>query len=191
MSDTFTLNLPPIGGKTVPLKHFPTRMQAFIFRSWDTVPAQRMAEVLETTTENVLKQAEKMGLPPQNADFTTWMEKGYISLIRNNWYLLPYNQLLTLLGWDAAKLAFVLKEDDFLSHKLGGQKPVCEKIIYQELTKEQELQTAAIRKAMEQYVLPCHDETVKAPFDFSCFFSNSYHAADYGYVSSLVWLSWF
>ena len=165
-NDNFTLHLPSVSGHDVPLTHFPTRMQAFIFRSWDCVPAVRMAEVLGTTEENIIRQAVKMGLPADQGDLSVWMEKGYISIIRNNWYLLPYEQLETLLGWDEAKLAFVLKEDDFISHKLGFVKPVCEPIIYRELTPEEEEATALIRETVETCILPCHDDDVKEPFAF-------------------------
>lgn len=164
--NTFSLALPPVEGPNVELPHFPTRMQAFIFRSWDTVSAARMAAVLETSAENVRRQAAKMGLPPQRDDLDIWLEKGYISIIRNNWYLLPYEQLLTLLSWDSERLAFVLKEDDFLGYKLGSHKPVCEKILYRELTEEEERRTDAIRRAAEQYILPEHAAGEKAPFSF-------------------------
>ena len=137
--------LPPIDDSaSLKLSHFPTLMQAVIFRNWEAVSADRIALVLETSTENVIRQAEKMGLPPQG-DTSAWIEKGYITIIRNNWHILPYDQLLTLLGWDEDRLAFILKEDDFLDHKLGYVKPYCDKILYQELTPEQESLTENIK----------------------------------------------
>jgi hypothetical protein len=46
-----------------------------------------------------------------------------LTVIRRNWHLLPYDQLLLLLGWSAEELAFTLREDDFLFIKLGSLKP--------------------------------------------------------------------
>jgi hypothetical protein len=42
----------------------------------------------------------------------------------------PYDQLLALLGWDEERLAYTLKEDDFLWGKLGKRKPDCEPLRY-------------------------------------------------------------
>ena len=56
--------------------------------------------------------------------------RGYITLIRRNWHLLPYDQLLELLEMTPARLAFTLREDDFLWVKLGRLKPKCEPLRY-------------------------------------------------------------
>ncbi len=158
--------LPPLdNSKSLKLSHFPTLMQAVIFRNWEAVSADRIALVLETSTENVLRQAEKMGLSPQG-NTSQWIEKGYITIIRNNWHILPYDQLLTLLGWDEDRLAFILKEDDFLDHKLGYTKPYCDKVLYAELTPEQEALTENIKKIMTSNVRAFDSECIEEPFDF-------------------------
>src|SRR5437868_598650 len=107
----------PVGPKIVeplPYPHFPTRQQAFVWRNWEIVPVERLARVLEINDANVLQLAQEMGLrvPPQVE--ARWLTRGYLTIIRNNWHLLPYEQLLTLLGWTASELAYTLKEDDFL-----------------------------------------------------------------------------
>ncbi len=109
---------------------FPSRLHAFVWRNWESVSAERMAEVLGASPEQVREIGRSMGLPPVNVQFSDFLERGYISLIRRNWHLLPYEQLMTLLGWDEEKLAFTLKEDDFLWVKLGSQKPACEPLRY-------------------------------------------------------------
>jgi len=38
--------LAPITEKRFDFPHFPTRMQAFIFRNWEIVPKERIAECL-------------------------------------------------------------------------------------------------------------------------------------------------
>ena len=52
------------------------------------------------------------------------------ALIRRNWHLLPYEQLLELLDMTPEQLAFTLREDDFLFSKLGSLKPKCEPLHY-------------------------------------------------------------
>lgn len=157
------LKLPKVGGKPVEFEHFPTRMQAFIFKNYDTVPESRLAQCLGTSVENVRRQAGKMGLAPQG-DVSAFAERGYITVIRANWHLLPYNQLLSLLGMTEEQLAFTLKEEDFLDTKLGNEKPDCEEIRYAELTEEQEKQTEYIRETVQKYFKP--EKNAKPPFEF-------------------------
>ena len=112
-------------------RHFPGRLQTFIWRNWQSVSIERMAAVLKTTPGNVRRIGESIGLPPYEEPSPDFQKRGYLSIIRRNWHLLPYDQLLILLGWDAEKLAFTLREDDFLWVKLGGLKPVCPPLLYE------------------------------------------------------------
>jgi hypothetical protein len=57
--------------------------------------------------------------------------RSYITVIRRNWHLLPYGQLLDLIDWKPEELAYVLREDDFLFIKLGSLKPQCEPLKYE------------------------------------------------------------
>ena len=57
--------------------------------------------------------------------------RSYITVIKRNWHLLPYDQLLELLDWTPEQMAFTLREDDFLYVKLGNLKPQCEPLRYQ------------------------------------------------------------
>lgn len=151
--------LPKLGKEAIALNHFPTRHQAFIFRAYEYVAPSKIAEVLKTTEENVRKAAADMGLPEYNPG-DTWLRQGYITIIRSMWHILPYEQLLELLDMDEEALGIILREDDFLGVKLK-QKPICEPVYWKELTKEQEEQTAEIKKAMETI-----DLNGVAAFDF-------------------------
>ena len=154
--------LPHINDKPgVAASYFPTAMQTFIFRNWEMVSKERIAAILETNVDNVVRQAEKMGLSEQgNTDI--WQQKGYITIIRSNWHILPYDQLLALLGWDEERLRYVLKEEDFLGIKLGSAKPSCERVVYRELTEEEERQTERVRRS----VMSAGCGAEKEPFDF-------------------------
>ena len=155
--------LPALGKECISPAWFPTKNQAFIFRNWNTVDKKRIAEVIETSVENVEREALRMGLGEQG-DVSPWAEKGYITIIRTNWHILPYEQLLALLGWTEEKLAHILKEEDFLGIKLG-KKPVCEKLIYRELTADEKKATEKIKAEMEEIARITPADS-RAPFDF-------------------------
>lgn len=152
-------NLPQLGKPAISFPHFPTTFQAFIFRAYEYVPACRIAEVLNTTEENVRCVAAQMGLPEYYPG-ETWLTKGYITIIRRLWHILPYEQLLQLLQMDEQTLAVTLREDDFLDIKLED-KPQCERVFWRELTEDEKLQTEKIRQVMSTI-----DVSGAQPFDF-------------------------
>jgi hypothetical protein len=122
----------PIGANPPALDapHFPSPMHAFVWRNWNLVTIDRLASVLETSPKNVRALAASMGLPAEVAPPASYRARLYLSIIRRNWHLLPYEQLLTLLDMTPAQLAQVLREDDFFWIKLGLLKPKCEKLTY-------------------------------------------------------------
>jgi hypothetical protein len=127
----------------IPVPHFPNRMYAFIWRNWHAVEPARIAEVLGTSVENVTAIAESMGLPPAIPIPADAKARGYITVLRRNWHLLPYDQLLRILDMTPQELAYALREDDFLWAKLGNLKPRCEALKYQPPD------DAALRRAAE------------------------------------------
>lgn len=153
-------SLPGLGKEAIPLSHFPTKHQAFIFRAAEYVPTRKIADILCTSEENVEAAMRDMGLPCY-APGDVWLEKGYITIIRRMWHILPYEQLLELLEMDSEALAVILREEDFLDVKLGD-KPICERVCWRELTEEELEQTKAIKEIMNSVSL-----SGKAPFDFS------------------------
>jgi hypothetical protein len=118
--------------QAISIPHFPDKVNAFVWRNWELVPADDMARVIGTTPEEVVRMGQAMGLagpPPITED---QRKRSYITVIRRNWHLLPYDQMLDLLGWTEEELAFTLREDDFLYIKLGSLKPQCEPLKYEE-----------------------------------------------------------
>ncbi|HMC26450.1 MAG TPA: hypothetical protein VKM56_01510, partial [Verrucomicrobiae bacterium] len=76
-------------------------MHAFVWRNWELVPIRTLARVLGTSVANVAALAAGMGLPKQPRISRDQQRRSYISVIKRNWHLLPYEQLLELLGWTA------------------------------------------------------------------------------------------
>ncbi|MBQ8893020.1 MAG: hypothetical protein IJ043_01255 [Clostridia bacterium] len=143
--------LPKLGKAAIPLKHFPTRCHAFIFRACEYVPYSKIAEILGVEEQKVRQAAAEMGLPDYDPG-NLWLTKGYITIIRRLWNLLPYEQLLQLLDMDAHTFAVLLREDDFLDVKLAD-KPVCAPVTWQEPDSEQKKRLAEIKKIMEDLEL--------------------------------------
>jgi hypothetical protein len=146
--------------------HFPTRHQAVVWRNWELVSPDRLAAVLETSAENILETAAGMGLPMPPVVGEHWLSRGYLTLIRANWHLLPYGQLLVLLGWSADKLEYTLKEDDFLWHKLGDLKPRCEHVRWRPLSQEEAARTEQLRQTVEKHGPATECDAGQPPFAF-------------------------
>lgn len=157
-------NLPPVRENAhVELAHFPDALYAAVFRLWECVPAARIAYALDLDEGLIQKTAAEMGLPAQKVN-PDWMTRGYITVIRNAWHVLPYENLLRLLGWSEGQLGGVLKEDDFLGEKLGGYKPYCAPIVPTELDGAQTEQLFRIRALMREHFSDLFDGA--QPFDF-------------------------
>lgn len=133
ISNSFSQDSLPVGThpQAIEFDHFPSRLHAFVWRNWNLVNVEKMAEVLECTEEEVESIGLSMGLEERREIPASYKKLMYITIIRRNWHLLPYEQLLTLLEMEEEELAIALKEDDFLFHKLGWLKPNCALLKYE------------------------------------------------------------
>ena len=133
--------------------YFPSRQHAFVWRNWTLVPAEKLAKVLGTSKRNVERLAESMGLNRKQRIEEEWgTSRGYITIVRRNWHLLPYEQLLMLLNMSREELAYRLIEDDFLWTKLGKVKPKCEPLTYTEPDKHTQEKAARFAMDVQNYV---------------------------------------
>jgi hypothetical protein len=123
----------PAGAAPAPVAtpHFPSRLHAFVWRNWQLVPLKRQAEVIGARRADLLRLGRAMGLEGPPRITADQQRRSALTVIRRNWHLLPYEQLLQLLGWTAEEMAYSLREDDFLYVKLGNLKPRCEPLRYQ------------------------------------------------------------
>lgn len=140
--------LPDEGGQTPALGYepFPSRLHQFVWRNWTVVPQKRLAEVLQTTPAKVSQVAASLGLPTQAKIQEEWRDRGYITVLRRNWHLLPYSQLMTLLGLSREQLRNALLEDDGLFIKLGNLKPACKPLYYVPPTRKEAAAAAKLAK---------------------------------------------
>lgn len=110
--------------------HFPSRLHAFVWRNWELVPLDVMAATVDAEPDQIRALGAAMGLPDPPEISADQRRRSYMTVIRRNWHLLPYDQLQELLGWTEEELAYTLQEDDFLWHKLGRLKPNAARLVY-------------------------------------------------------------
>ena len=83
-----------------PLEYFtPQKWQTIILRNYGLVDNKTMASVLRTDEQTVFNEAVRLGLAPIKYN-PKWKKQGYINIIKNNWHILPYHQLMELLDMD-------------------------------------------------------------------------------------------
>jgi len=123
----------PVGKapKPVGCPHFPDQLHAFVWRNWSLVKPERLARVVGARKSDIVRMGRAMGLGDPPRITRDQQMRSYITVIKRNWHLLPYEQILELLDWTPEQLAFTLREDDFLFIKLGQLKPKCEPVRYQ------------------------------------------------------------
>ncbi len=153
----------PTGNAPAPVSfpHFPSRLHAFVWRNWQLVPVERLASVVGAQRGDILALARRMGLRKPPRITRDQQRRSYITVIKRNWHLLPYAQLLTLLDWTPEELAFTLREDDFLYIKLGSLKPRCAPLKFtpsDDATRQRETEIARFVEAQFHKELPVKQE---------------------------------
>jgi len=166
------VQLPPLQeDKILHFPYFPTVYQCVIFRNWGLVPADRIASVIGTDEKTVRTAAAEMGLDPNESVNPDWMTKGYITIIHYNWHILSYDDICTMLQWTPERLAYTLREDDFLEVKMGRFKPAVPDCTYRPLTDAEKTETEKICRIIRETTEKLPPVT-DAPFDFNPHFAH-------------------
>ena len=109
---------------------FPDVLTAYVFRNWGLVPVRTLADAIGAAEDDVRQIADELGLAPSPSVSPRWRRMGYATILRRNWHLVPYAQLMELVGMDRRELREALVEDDCLGTKLGMPKPDCPMLVY-------------------------------------------------------------
>lgn len=143
----------PVGSGPPPVEvpWFPSRLHAVVWRNWELVPTERLATALDATPQQIEQVATSMGLPENRPFPDRYKPHIYKTILRRNWHLLPYEQLLTLVDMSADELATLLHEDDFLFIKFGSSKPQCEPVRYEPPEPEATERAAKIRDLVRKH----------------------------------------
>lgn len=146
--------------------YFPDRVHEFVWRNWTVIEPAKLAKILGATEDDVRTIAESMGLPGQVTVQPEMRQRGYVTIIRRNWHLLPYGQLLELLDMTPERLGVMLREEDFLWIKLGRIKPACEPLRYQAPSEAAKKRAAEVRAVVEQNFGSTLQQAAEPRFDF-------------------------
>ena len=129
---------------------FPDVLSAYVFRNWGLVEPGVLASAVGASREEIVQMAVEMGLEAKVDVPPLWKTLGYVTVLRRNWHLLPYSQLMAITGMSRRQLRRALVEDDFLGTKLGMPKPKCQPLAYsEELAAAGRAGRAGIKKALE------------------------------------------
>jgi hypothetical protein len=146
--------------------HFPTRLHEFVWRNWGVVDAAKLAKVVSTSEAELTAIATSMGLPAAVTVVPAMRTRGYVTIIRRNWHLLPYEQLLELLDLTADQLDVMLREEDFLWVKLGRVKPQCDPLYYRAPDAGAIEEAATIRRVVAEEFGTLRPDQAVPRFDF-------------------------
>jgi len=149
----------------IPEPHFPSQMHLFVWRNWELANIERIAEVLGASEDQVVEIGRQLGLPSKPQLSADQLRRIYITVIRQNWHVLPESQLIRLLGWDREHFDFTLREDDFLSEKLGP-KPHCEPVTFSPVNRAIEERLRWIRKTIKSTFGDNLFKAGESPFHF-------------------------
>jgi len=152
---------------TAPIEepHFPNRLYQFVWRNWELANLDRMARVVRTTPQKLDEIGRSMGFPKKPPLSADQLHRIYITVIRQNWHLLPNDQIIELLGWNPERFEFTLREDDFLDIKLGA-KPDCRPVVFSSPTPTEKQRAAEIRRLVESAIGPELSNTGEPAFTF-------------------------
>ena len=146
--------------------HFPSRLYLFVWRNWELANLDRMALVVGATPKKIEGIGLSMGLPAKDTLSNDYLKRIYITVIRQNWHVLPESQIRQLLGWSQEKFRFTLKEDDFLEVKLGRVKPACSPLQYRLPSGEEQRRAAEICTSVEHWFSAQLKERAEPRFAF-------------------------
>ena len=147
-------------------EHFPDRLHEFVWRNWNAVAPAKLAAIVGATEPEIVAIAVSMGLPEQADVPPEMLRRGYATLIRRNWHLLPYEQLTQLVEMTPEQLGFTLREEDFLWVKLGRLKPRCEPLRYTPPNGTTQQRAAEIKALVDQEFGSMLRQPAEPRFDF-------------------------
>jgi hypothetical protein len=118
------------------LDYFPSRLHAAVFRNWDIVPRERLAQVLGTNVAAIRRMGSDLGLDFIPPPATNELRRNIELVLRRNWSVMPRPQIEKLLGFSTAELDDFLGKEIFLRALLAAPPPGLTPLIYEEPTPE-------------------------------------------------------
>jgi hypothetical protein len=130
------------------LHHFPSRLYAFIFRTWDLQPVERIARFLKTDSRNISAIAKEMGLPPQPVFDEEIQMRNSMPTIFRLWEILPKEQLRNFMHLSDEEFYDYLHTDITYWHALGTQPEGLKPLNYTEPLPSERERAAELRQEL-------------------------------------------
>lgn len=128
--------------------YFPDPVHKFVWRNWDLVPLEKMAQILKVDSSTVEKIGFSMGLVKPKEPLQTYVRRNSLAIIRRNWDYLPNNQLCLLLDMTDEQLrSFLLEEVAYWS--IAGPKPACGELLFSAV-RDADPKTVFIKRTLER-----------------------------------------
>jgi len=158
----------PVGfaPEPVALPHLPDRLHVYVWRNWQLVPTEQLARVIGARPEDIIAIGKAMGLSDPGPITDEQQRRSHFTIIRRNWHLLPYEQLMALLEWTAEDMDFALREGEGLFWWLGGYKPQVGPLRYSPPTRESAVRAAEIGAIIREAFPAGVDKAEDPPFSF-------------------------
>lgn len=150
----------------IQFKYFPNKVYALVWRNWNLVEPDAIAKTIGCHARDITDLAASMGLPKAQKIPLSYKRQMFISVVRRNWHLLPYEQMLTLLNVSARELSVSLRDDDFLFIKLGSLKPNCPRIVYQKPGPNDIRRASEIKHLVQRYFAQLLQSPEEPRFNF-------------------------
>ncbi|MDB6028640.1 MAG: hypothetical protein JWM68_4863 [Verrucomicrobiales bacterium] len=112
------------------LEYFPSRVHAAVFRNWDIVPHDRLAEVLSTDKQTIQRLGKEMGLSIPKPLSAEEVRRNVEMVLRRNWAVFPRQQIEQLLGYRPEELNEFIGKEAFLPALLSSQPVGLETVKY-------------------------------------------------------------
>jgi len=149
----------------IPEPHFPSRLYLFVWRNSELANVDRMAGLVRARPRDILELGESRGLSRKPELTVDQLKRVYVTVLRQNWRVLPNSQIIELLGSTPEQFAFHLRRDDYLWIALGP-KPECAELVYRPLSANQREQAAGIRAIVRASIGPDLEAPGEAPAQF-------------------------
>ncbi len=152
--------------KPVHLHHFPNRLYAFVFRTWDLRPVEKIARLLKTDARNISALAEELGLPPQPAFTDEILMRNTMPAIFRLWDILPKEQLCEFLDMTEKEFYDFLHTDITYWHAISVQPEGLSLLTYREPSAADRSRVALLKKRLYEAVPEKIIRPAEEPFAF-------------------------
>lgn len=148
------------------LNHFPSRLYAFVFRTWDLQPIDKIAKFLRTEPKIIFDMAAEMGLPPQPKFTAEIIARNSMPTIFRLWDIIPSEQVNEFMNMTADEFKTFLMTDITYWHAIGPQPDGLTTLQYSSPAKEEHAAANKFRENIRNIIPKEKIPLIEEPFEF-------------------------